>query len=280
MAVSKFKFLISAMRKILSRANDNDSVFCSTPMPTRGRHRVSRVRSDGGYSNSYYGDSESDFDGYESSHSVSSNSSVGGTTRGRPMKKKLKVPPPVKPRGRSVSPSMLRRQDSSLNYVSDVSEPTLTVPRLNQQNAKQQLEDDREVHAHGLLTDEELTLSEEIAKLQELTSNIGRDIDEELKGIEASIADRKKGFYEDQLSRNHVEKTNAKEIIDTDEIASRRKDFVDLDHKTSVVSNIRDELPKTRHKVRRINSSAQLDAIFRRRRQISKSDTEDKRQKK
>ena len=261
------------MKRILAQSQTGEnysSVFSSqaaTPIP-----KIRRTRSEASYRGAY--ESESDFDGYESSHSISSSSSIGGNVvRGRNRKKKAPVPLPKRPRGRSVSPSMLTRRNSGDNYASG---NTLTVPRLNATSAKKQLDDDKEVHAHGLLTDEELALSEEIAKLQELTSNIGRDIEEELKGIESTIDDRKKGYFEEAIRRGSYSKsTNAEDTIDLQEISTRRKDFIKKDLLSTVETDVRDSVPKARHKVRRINSDAQLDAVFRRRRQMSESPSGD-----
>jgi len=240
-----------AMKKILAQGQGEDyrSVFSgsSTPVPLiRGRAMTDP--------RGYYPDS--DIDGYESSQSSGS-----GIARGRPKKKK--VPPPTRPRLRSASPSMMKgmRQDSSENYVPG---PTLTVPRLNVGNAKQQLDDDREVHSHGLLTDEELALSEEIAQLQALTSNIGRDIDEELNGIVSSLNDTGSAYVKD----------SGADSIDLKEIAARRKQFIDKDLENQSDSGVQEGVPKPRHKVRRIQSATQLDAVFGGRRKMSES-TED-----
>ena len=256
-----------AMKKILSQASTEDyrSVFSGRSTPgTR-----SRTMTDGGRPSSC-GAFDSDLDGYDSSQSSGGSS----LSRGRTRKKKKPVPPPTKPRMRSVSPSMLsRRQDSTENYVYG---PTLTVPRLSAETANKQLEDDREVHAHGLLTDEELKLSEEIAKLQELTSNIGRDIEDELKDIEASLDDDKKEYLKEILQKEkYITDNNPKESIDLEEIAARRKQFMNKDLESQTESNVRDGLPKKRHKVRRIQSATQLDAVFRRRRKMSESNLED-----
>lgn len=255
-----------AMKKLLGQGDD--SAF-GTPAPVQYRSR--RTHSEGFGSHRYAG-SESDYDGYESSQSVSSNSSFGGP-RGRPRKKKLPVPPPVRPRGRSASPSMMsQRFDSAKSQAN----PTLTGPRLNGTNRDENINDDREVQSHGLFTDEELKLSEEIAQLQEMTSNIGRGIDEELKGIEASLEDRKKDFLEEAVRQERFNKRqDVPDSIDVTEIASRRHSFIEKDLESSNTKDVREQRPKARHKVRRINSSAALDAVFRRRRQISESDVED-----
>ena len=240
-----------AMKKILLQASTEDyrSVFSGRSTPGAR----SRTMTDGGRQSSC-GAFDSDLDGYDSSQSSGGSS----LSRGRTRKKKKPVPPPTKPRMRSVSPSMLsRRQDSSENYVN------------------KQLEDDREVHAHGLLTDEELKLSEEIAKLQELTSNIGRDIEGELKDIEASLDDDKKEYLQEILQKEKYITDNPKESIDLEEIAARRKQFMNKDLESQTESNVRDSLPKKRHKVRRIQSATQLDAVFRRRRKMSESNLED-----
>lgn len=254
------------MKKLLGQGDD--SAF-GTPAPVQYRSR--RTHSEGFGSHRYAG-SESDYDGYESSQSVSSNSSFGGP-RGRPRKKKLPVPPPVRPRGRSASPSMMsQRLDSAKSQAN----PTLTGPRLNGTNRDENIDDDREVQSHGLFTDEELKLSEEIAQLQEMTSNIGRGIDEELKGIEASLEDRKKDFLEEAVRQERFNKRqDVPDSIDVTEIASRRHSFIEKDLESSNTKDVREQRPKARHKVRRINSSAALDAVFRRRRQISESDVED-----
>ena len=47
------------------------------------------------------------------------------------------------------------------------------------------------------------------------------------------------------------------------------------DLESQIESNVRESLSKKRHKVRRIQSATQLDAVFRRRRKMSESNLED-----
>jgi len=47
---------------------------------------------------------------------------------------------------------------------------------------------------------------------------------------------------------------------------------VEKDNNSGASADVRGDLPKTRHKVRRINSNAQLNAVFRKRRQMAEVD--------
>ena len=257
------------MRKIVSQgADDYRSVFSSTAPTPQPR---SRARSEGGhYSNFYY-----ESDGYESSNSVSSSSSMGGgLPRGRPKKKKkAPIPIPKQVRGRSVSPSVMSMPPVApkpRNHSSSGS--TLKVPSLKSIHG----DDNAEVQSHSLFDDADVQMNDEYDDLNKLTQSLSRNIDEELQGITSTLEDRKKGFFEEAI-RNENEgrrrRSSTSDGIDPSEISSRRREFVENDLKSSSATDVRADLPKTRHKVRRINSNAQLNAVFRKRRQMSEVDT-------
>ena len=254
------------MRKIVATGTDDyRSVFSSTAPTPQPR---SRARSEGGAYNSFYYES----DGYESSNSISSSSSMG-VPRGRTKKKKAPVPIPKQARGRSVSPSMLNRGPPTAPKprLKSSSGSTLKVPSMRSINSEP---DDRQVQSHSLFDDNDLHLASEIEDLNRLTSNLSRNIDEDLKGITSTLEDRKKGFFEEAI-RNESEgrgSSSAYQDIDAAEISSRRKGFVEQDLQNSSSSDVRVDLPKTRHKVRRISSNAQLNAVFRKRRQMSEAE--------
>ena len=267
------------MRKIIAQGGNDDyrSVFSSASAMATPRTR-SRARSEGG---GFYYES----DGYESSNSVSSSSSVGVVPRGRSRKKKAPVPLPKKPssRGRSVSPSMInhlpvaakpRRISGSSSLTKSPS--MRSVHTLNDENVIEQ--------SHSLFDDADLQLGDEIEELDNMTKKLSKvvDIDEELKGITSTLEERKKGFFEDAI-RNETKarsrRGSVSDGIDPTEISSRRREFVEKDLKNgekagagegnNSTSDLHGDLPKTRHKVRRINSNAQLNAVFRKRRQMS-----------
>lgn len=268
--------ILQAMRKIVATGSDDyRSVFSSTAPTPQPR---SRARSEGGHYNSFYYES----DGYESSNSVSSSSSMG-IPRGRPKKKKKPpVPIPKQVRGRSVSPSMMGKlppPTAAKPRKSSSSGSTLKVP--GSRSATFTDDDNREVQAHSLFDDNDVQLADEIEDLNQLTANLSRNIDEELRGITSTLEDRKKGFFEEAI-RNESEgrrrSNSTTDGIDPSEISSRRKDFVEKDVQNSSTSDVRADLPKTRHKVRRISSNAQLNAVFGGRRQMSEADADDNQQ--
>ena len=256
------------MRKIVGQGSTDDyrSVF-STPQPRYRR------QSEGNYNNYYY-----ESDGYESSNSVSSSSSVG-VVRGRPRKKKKPVPlpPQARSRGRSVSPSMVNRpasRSSTTNSV--VAAPSGKILPF-QSNARRNERED-EVQAHSLFDDADLQLEDEIANMNKLTSSLAQNIDEELRGIETTVEDRKKGFFQEAIKNEHSRprRSSVTDEFDTSEISSRRQEMIEKARVGNTSIDSRHDLPKTRHKVRRIKSDAQLNAVFRKRRQMSEVDPENK----
>lgn len=262
--------VLQAMRKIVATGSDDyRSVFSSTAPTPQPR---SRARSEGGAYNSFYYES----DGYESSNSMSSASSMG-VPRGRTKKKKAPIPIPKQARGRSVSPSMLNRGPPTAPKprLKSASGSTLKVPSMRSINSEV---DDRQVQSHSLFDENDLQLANEIEDLNQLTSNLSKNIDEDLKGITSTLEDRKKGFFEEAIRNENEGKgsgATAYQDIDTAEISNRRKGFVEKDLESSAPSDVRVDLPKTRHKVRRISSNAQLNAVFRKRRQMSEAETTD-----
>jgi len=245
----------SAMRRILAQGDSGEyygSVFGSKP-------RSRNCRSEGGYaSDRRY---ESDADGYESGSSAGGPPSQG-VARGRPRKKKAPVAVPHS-RGRSVSPTMMGVKAHE--------------GMINGNNYKIPAGDgSREVQSHGLFSDEDIILGDEVAQIDQLTSNLARNIDVELANIESSLEDRKKGFFEDSLRNESAGQTKDHlDVVDKEEIASRRKEFVENDRRSSLQSESVEDIPKQRHKVRRISSNAQLNAVFGKRRQASESQESD-----
>ena len=241
------------MRRILAQSEGED-YFSSVFGNSKPRSRM--ARSEGYASDRRY---ESDQEGYESSSSA-------GIARGRTRTKKAPVPPPKNVRGRSVSPAMMGRRAHE---------------NIDGEGFKVPVDDGREVESHGLFTDEDVLheFNDEVAQIDQLTSNLSRNIDEELAIIESSLEERKRGFFEDAIRNENVQgsKEAFDPAVDKEEIAARRKNFVDIDRKSSSQSDAVDEIPKQRHKVRRINSNAELNAVFRKRRQASEcqSDGED-----
>jgi len=229
-----------AMRRILAQS-DTDDYYGSVFGNSKPRSRMARSE---GYASRY----ESDQEGYESSSSV-------GIARGRPRTKKAPVPPPKNVRGRSVSPAMMGRKAHESNGLN------LKIPK----------DDNREVQSHGLFSDEDLEgLNDEVAQIDQLTSNLARNIDDELASIESSLEDRKRGFFEETLRNENVQQAkDVDQVIDREEMSSRRKDFAEKARRSSFQADPADDIPKQRHKVRRINSNAELNAVFRKRRQAS-----------
>lgn len=260
--------VLQAMRKIVAQGGDDyRSVFSSTAPTPQPR---SRARSEGGHYNSFYYES----DGYESSNSVSSSSSVG-VPRGRPKKKKkAPVPIPKQMRGRSVSPSMMNRPPLTAPKPRAVSSSgsTLKVPSLRSIHGN---DGSGEVQSHSLFDDADLQLNDEIEDLNRLTQNLSRNIDEELQGITSTLEERKKGFFEEAIRNENVgrqRRSSTSDGINSEEISNRRREIVEKDIESSTESDVRVDLPKTRHKVRRISSNAQLNAVFGGRRQMSEVD--------
>jgi len=251
-----------AMKKLLAQSDDYSTVFSSNSATPRGR----RTRSEGFRTPG--GGHESDYDGYESATSTTSED-VGRS------RKKKRVPPPVKPRGRSVSPSMMRRKPMPSPTYLDA-QGNLRVPDELQKGQRRRtlaedLDDDRELHAHGLLSDADLQLGEELANLQQMTRDIGREVEEDLRKIELSMEDKKQRFME-EAKRNDSFEYGKQELdgIDKGEISSRRENFKDIERRSTTPSDTRaDEVPKARQKVRRISSDAQLHEVFGKRREVS-----------
>jgi len=255
------------MRKIVAQGSDDyRSVFSSTvPTPQPGR---SRARSEGGPYSGYYYES----DGYESSNSMSSTSSVGVSSRGRPRKKKAPIPIPKQARGRSVSPSMIGKELPTA--VKPRRSSTLKAPSTSSLHSRDA--DDGPVQSHGgLFDDADIQLGDEIDDLNKLTNSMSKNIDEELKGITSTLEERKKGFFEEAIRGENASRSrrgSVTEGIDPSEISNRRREFVEKDNNSGASADVRGDLPKTRHKVRRINSNAQLNAVFRKRRQMAEVD--------
>jgi len=181
----------AAMKRYLEASGyDMPSGFSTgTGTPRPQRHR--RARSEGGNSQSRTGDPG---DGYESSYSVTSATSE----RGR--KKNRGPPPPVKPRGRSVDGDFEGEAGDHMAAKYDIDEQgNIKQPKIpgNGKSLRDDYEEDLEVHAHGLLTDAELQMSEELAQLQEMTRNIRMEVDEDLRKIQESVEIRSKNFLDE-----------------------------------------------------------------------------------
>lgn len=240
-----------AMRKIVSQ-HDGENYFSSV-FNSKPRSRMARSEGYASHASRY----ESDGEGYDSSTSAG----YIQASRGR-RPKKPPVPAPKGGRGRSVSPGM-------------------NGPK-NQEFLKLPADDGtRETQAHGLFNDDDLHgATDDVAKLDQLTSNLTRNIDVELAKIESSLDDRKRGFFEEALRTEgagpNKSSSDVNDLVNKDEIASRRKDFVEKDIKASSASSGQaGDIPKQRHKVRRISSDAQLNAVFGKRRQASESQSEE-----
>jgi len=181
----------SAMKRYLEASGyDIPSGYSTGTATPKQRHR--RARSDGGYSRSI-----AEGDGYESSYSVQSANSAD---RGR--KKNRGPPPPVKPRGRSLDgESFDGEAGEQLAAKYDIDDQgNIKKPNIGGNNGKTFRDDyaeDLEVHAHGLLTDAELQMSEELAQLQEMTRNIRMEVDEDLRKIQESVDSRAKNFLDE-----------------------------------------------------------------------------------
>lgn len=180
----------SAMKRYLEASGyDMPSGFSTgTGTPRTPRHR--RARSEGGY-----GHSITEGDGCESSYSVTSATSE----RGR--KKQRGPPPPVKPRGRSVDGDIEGEAGEQMAAKYDIDEQgnikQPNVPNARGKSLRDDYQEDLEVHAHGLLTDAELQMSEELAQLQEMTRNIRLEVDEDLRKIQESVELRSKNFLDE-----------------------------------------------------------------------------------
>lgn len=247
----------SAMRRYLEASGydmpSGYSTGTGTPRTPRP-HR--RTRSEGGMSG----------DGYESAYSVS----AGSEGRGRRGKKG--PPPPVKPRGEA---GEHMAQKYEIDEQGNIKAPN--VPTQGRKNLRDDYEEDLEVHAHGLLTDAELQMSEELAQLQEMTRNIRLEVDEDLRKIQESVEIRSKNFL-DEAAKNEtwaVERSEP-EDIDKGEIAKRRTQHVEKDKHASKPADPRDNIPKNvRHKVRHISSDKQIKEVFKKRRAQSEIDDEE-----
>ena len=235
----RLRFLL---RKLLKSDDAPSSVFSSgASTPRQGR------------ADSIPGQYESD-----------SEQSVGSVGSGRPSRKKK--PPAVPPRrGRSASPSVKEKTNA---YEED--EPEIS---------------------HGFLSPEEEELAAELRKLEELTEGLGLppEVQEMLRNsavsggltdmpedsISKSVEDRLKSFLED-VQRQQGKKPLADDAdIDKDEIASRRRRFLDQERQSSTDKDQVPEKSKTRHKVKRIKSDAELFAVMNKRRQAASVDDED-----
>jgi len=242
-----------AMRRIVAQS-DGEDYFASWANSRASSKPRSRMARSEGYASRYESDNEG---GYESSTSCQ----TPGGNRGRRMKK-APVPPPKNARGRSVSPAMMGRRAQN-------NESFLKMPADDGSG--------RETQSHGLFSDEDVNnITDDVAKIDELTASLARNIDDDLARIESSLEDRKRGFFEEALrnegAANAVKSgSDVNNLVNKEEIASRRKDFVEADLKASNSSdsNPVGGAPKPRHKVRRISSDAQLNAVFGERRQAS-----------
>ncbi|XP_065641008.1 general transcriptional corepressor trfA isoform X1 [Hydra vulgaris] len=227
--------LMKTMKMLLSNENKDEY---ESEYSTRSDSR-NRTQSDC----TYMGDS----DGYESSSSHTS--SVAST---RSFKKKAPVPPPKKN-----SENVLNPYTSSLPR------------RTTQKSSKyQDINDNREVFQHGFLTDEELSMSDEIEKMQEALRRGEKKAYEELRNKTSTPL---LGFFED-IAQAQIKPCDFTKEINQEEIASRRQSFIEQDNKSNM--DAPEIIPTTRHKVKRINSNAQLNALFRKRRERSESDCE------
>jgi len=243
-----------AMRRIVAQSDGEDyfAGWASSRASSKPRSRMARSE---GYASRYESDNEG---GYESSTSCQ----TAGAPRGRRMKKAPVPPPKSASRGRSVSPGMMGRAKNNESFLKMPSDDG----------------SGRETQAHGLFNDEDVNanITDDVAKIDELTASLARNIDDDLAHIEASLEDRKRGFFEEALrnegSVNAVKSgSDVNNLVNKEEIASRRKDFVekDLQASNSSDSDPVGGAPKPRHKVRRISSDAQLNAVFGERRQAS-----------
>ena len=201
-----------------------------------------------------------DSDGYESS---SSRTSSVASSRG--YKKKAPVPPPQKSSDSLVSPITLPKSKGSVTSDSLSKRTTRT-------SSKYRDNDNREVLQHSFLTDEELSISDEIEKMQQTMQYGRKNAYEELRNTSSTpLLERSKGFFDD-IERAHKKSSDFTSEINQDEIASRRQSFIEQDIKSSM--DAPEIVPAMRHKVKRINSNAQLNALFRKRRERSESDCE------
>lgn len=151
------------------------------------------------------------------------------------------------------------------------------VPSLRGKSLRDDYEEDLEVHAHGLLTDAELQMSEELAQLQEMTRNIRLEVDEDLRKIQESVEIRSKNFLDEAAKGEtwSVERSEP-EDIDKGEIAKRRNHCVEVDKQASKPADPRENIPQNvRHKVRHIGSDKQLKEVFKKRRAQSEIDDEE-----
>ena len=255
----------AAMRRYLEASGyDMPSGFSTgtgtprTPRPHR------RTRSEGGMTG----------DGCESAYSVASAGS-GRKRRG--------PPPPVKPRGRNGSvdgdfkgeAGDHMAQKYEIDEQGNIKAPN--VPMGRSKSLRDDYEEDLEVHAHGLLTDAELQMSEELAQLQEMTRNIRLEVDEDLRKIQESVEIRSKNFLDEAAKDNtwSVERSEP-EDIDKGEIAKRRTACVETDKQASKPADPRENIPKNvRHQVRHISSDKQLKEVFKKRRAQTEVDDEE-----
>lgn len=242
-----------AMRRIVAQT-DGEDYFANWGNSRASSKPRSRMARSEGYASRYDSETEG---GYESATSCPQ-----GPPRGRRMKKPPVPAPKTRSRTRSISPTMMgRRKDESF----------LKMPQDDGTG--------RETQAHGLFNDEDVNngITDDVAKIDELTASLARNIDDDLARIESSLDDRKRGFFEEALRNegavNAAQRSGAdvNNLVNKEEIASRRADFVqkDLQSQSSDAPGSVDGAPKARHKVRRISSDAQLNAVFGERRRAS-----------
>jgi len=212
-------------------------------------------------------------DGYESAYSVASAGS-GRKKRGGP-------PPPVKPRRGSVDGAFASEAGDHMAQKYEIDEQgnikAPNVPGSRGKSLRDDYEEDLEVHAHGLLTDAELQMSEELAQLQEMTRNIRLEVDEDLRKIQESVEIRSKNFLDEAAKDTTwaVERSEP-EDIDKGEMAKRREHCVEVDKQASKPADPRENIPKNvRHQVRHISSDKQLKEVFKKRRAIADVDDDD-----
>jgi len=242
-----------AMRRIVAQSDGEDyfANWANSRASSKPRSRMARSE---GYASRYDSETEG---GYESSGSCPQ-----GAPRGRRMKKPPVPPPKNRSRGRSISPTMMGRRaqgnDGFLKMPAD--------------------DGSRETQSHGLFNDEDVAnLGDDVAKIDELTASLARNIDDDLARIESTLDERKRGFFEEALRNEGAVKMSGGDVqnlVNKEEIASRRKDFVEKDRQSSRPGSV-DGAPKARHKVRRISSDAQLNAVFGERRRASECEDSD-----
>jgi len=241
-------------------------------------HTPRRTQSERGYN--------SDMDGYESAGSVTS----ADGDRGRERKKK--GPPPKtkpKPRGRSMSPAtgMMKMERPKLQIdaagnlalpkaMENYSEPSSRDGKTLRGDA----EEDAEVHAHGFLSDAELQLSKELADMEEMTRKIRAEVEEDLAKINiGSLETRQEIFLNEVKKTEEIEKTGASEAEEIDKATVEERKQA-LQSQLPAAPAATEEKPKIKHQVRKIDGDAQLNQIFRKRREAADASAVDGAEKK